>query len=221
MQRRKFIAGMGSLAAGGAAAMGTGAFTSVSANRSVSVQMADDADAFLAIRPEDSENANEYAEVSSNGTVMLDFGKDDINEDTGISGEAASGLNKNATSIFDNLLTIQNQGTQGVYVGYTAPGSIGAKKLTNAGFYLYHEDPTYTAQSESNYDASAGNYNNGGQLNIDTASDNDSDNNPDLVYLEPGQSLTHIGAAFFGNPDVTTIQSTPVVFKAADEFADL
>jgi len=45
--RRKFIAGLGALATGSAAAVGTGAFTSVSAERSVTIDTADDAYAFL------------------------------------------------------------------------------------------------------------------------------------------------------------------------------
>ncbi len=204
---------MGSLAAAGAATIGTGAFTSVQADRTVSVSVADDANAFLAIEPEsNSPNANEYVDTSGNA-VSLDFTSTDAPGN-------GQGINDNATTEFDDLLRITNQGTQGVYVGYGGDGS--GTTLTNANFALYHEDPDFTGSgSGSNYDASAGNYNNDGQLNIDTAPDADSDGNPDLVYLTPGETLNNVGAFFFGSPDTSTINSTPVTFRAAATFADL
>jgi len=113
MQRRKFIAGLGSLAAAGAAGIGTGAFTSVSADRSVSIATAGDANAFLGFtKAQDGDgnvypNAQEYVEIS-NGQVSLDFTS---SEDTSGS---ASGINKNAKSTFDNLFDITNNGTQEV-----------------------------------------------------------------------------------------------------------
>ena len=116
MERRKFLIGMGSLAAGGAAAMGTGAFTSVEAERTLSIDTAGDADAFLSIeRATDSSgnvypNAGEYVEGNQNsGTLSLDFTQAD---DTAAA--SASGVNQNAKTVFDNLLDITNNGTQDV-----------------------------------------------------------------------------------------------------------
>lgn len=114
MQRRKFITGLGALVTGSAAAMGTGAFTSVQADRSLSIQTAGDANAFLSItRAKNSNgvvypNAKEYVEKDSDGVVSLDFTASD---DTSGS---ASGANLNAKTIFDNLLDITNNGTQEV-----------------------------------------------------------------------------------------------------------
>jgi hypothetical protein len=104
MQRRKLLTAMGSLAAGGAAAMGTGAFTSVSANRSVEVQVADDASALLAIDDIDSSPNSEYVDVSGDSVSI------DISTTNGV------GLNNNATTKILDLLKITNQGTQSVYV---------------------------------------------------------------------------------------------------------
>ena len=193
-QRRKFLLGMGSLAAGGAAAMGTGAFTSVSADRSVDVQVADDSDALLRIVPDErggsqTPNAQEYVDTSG-GTVSLDFTS---------TSEGATGINDEATTIIDDILTIENQGTQGVYVGYTHPAS------PNGNFALYHEDsdfldPNASVPGTDDYDASAGKYTNDGQLNINTAPDADGDGNPDLVFLGVGEKLEHIGVFFLHQP---------------------
>jgi hypothetical protein len=192
------LAALGSVAVGGATAVSTGAFTSVSANRSVSVNVADDSDALLAIRKDTRDgdvtaNAEEYVNV--NGQVSLDF-----TETTA----GAGGINDEATTIIDDLLSIENQGTQGVYVGYTHPAS------PTGNFALFHEDQDFRGPGGgSNYDASAGNYNNDGQLNINTAPDNDGDGNPDLVFLEPGESLEHIGLFFFGSPNADAISEDP------------
>lgn len=213
--RRKFITGLGALAAGSAAAVGTGAFTSVSASRSVDVAVADDADALLRVIPDkrggsETPNAQEYVDTSD-GTVSLDF----TGTDSG-----ATGINDEATTTIDDILTIENQGTQGVYVGYTHPAS------PNGNFALYHEDEDFLDPDASNpgtddYDASAGKYTNDGQLNINTAPDADGDDNPDLVFLEPGESLKHIGLFFFGSPDAQAISADPITFEAAASFDDL
>ena len=100
MERRKFLIGVGSLAAGGAAATGTGALSSVSAERSVSVQTESDADgANLGLEPNDDYdgNAEEFAEVTS-GTLELTF--DDVN--------------KNGVTLFKDLIKVTNNGTQEV-----------------------------------------------------------------------------------------------------------
>jgi hypothetical protein len=104
MQRRKFIAGMGSLAAAGAAGIGTGAFTSVEADRTVDVEVATDDDAYLGLNTLDTPNSNQYAELS-NGT--LEIAIDD-------SGENGSGVNLNALTKFDRMFEVTNQGTQAI-----------------------------------------------------------------------------------------------------------
>lgn len=216
--RRKFIAGLGALVTGTAGAVGTGAFTSVTADRSVNVNVASDSGAFLAIERDTrsnstTANANDYVNVSGGGQVSLDFTSTD-------SPGKGQGLNDNATTVIDDILKISNQGTQDVFVGYTHPAS------PNGNFALYHEDsdfldPNASDAGTDDYDASADKYTNDGQLNINTAPDADSDGNPDLVKLNPGQTLKHIGVFFFGSPDVSAISADPVTFKAAASFDDL
>jgi hypothetical protein len=145
MQRRNLLIGMGSLAAGGAATIGTGAFTSVSANRSVSVDVADDSDALLAIEPQATPNGNEYASVNTDGTVELDFSETDV---------GGGGLNRNAETIIRDILQVRNQGTQDVIVGvtglpefmsiYTDDGSVAANGNS-------------TSLNQDSYDPSSGN----------------------------------------------------------------
>jgi hypothetical protein len=75
MNRRKYIPTLCSLAAGSAAMMGIGAFTSASAERSVSVQVAGDESAFLAMRPCDGSPSGAYVD-SENGSMQLDLTSD-------------------------------------------------------------------------------------------------------------------------------------------------
>jgi len=110
MQRRKFLIGAGSLAAGSAAAVGTGAFTSVEADRNVNVSVAGDDSALLSIKPTDKPNGQAYADLSD-GTVSIDLTKT-----SGVSG-APNGINKRAFTAIDNILKITNKGSQDVLIG--------------------------------------------------------------------------------------------------------
>ncbi|NHN40581.1 hypothetical protein G9C85_02875 [Halorubellus sp. JP-L1] len=60
MDRRKFVLGIGSLAAGGAAAMGTGAFSSAQINdRAVEASVVNDNSALLRLNPSVSQHATQ------------------------------------------------------------------------------------------------------------------------------------------------------------------
>jgi hypothetical protein len=109
--RRKFLAGLGALASGSAAAVGTGAFTSVSANRDLSVAVADDADALLSIDDIDGSPNSAYVDTSGDG-VSISITTDIDNDGT----DEGTGLNNNALTKIQDLLRIENQGTQDVYV---------------------------------------------------------------------------------------------------------
>ncbi|MCU4719003.1 hypothetical protein [Halapricum hydrolyticum] len=123
-KRRKFLLGMGSLAAGGAAAIGSGAFSSVRAERSVSVSTATDADAMLAFDTADAENAD-YVQIDD-GVVNIA-----LTDSNGYE-EDATGVNPDAiTRIFD-LFEIRNQGTQAVKV-YVEPSSVPEEYQTFGG----------------------------------------------------------------------------------------
>nr|WP_154019520.1 DUF1102 domain-containing protein [Halapricum salinum] len=96
---------MGSLAAGGAAAMGSGAFTSVSANRSISVEVAGDSSALLGMQPSSGPNGA-YASLEG-GTLGIDFSNSEFD---------ASGVGSDSVYQFDDVFQITNNGTQTIYV---------------------------------------------------------------------------------------------------------
>jgi hypothetical protein len=106
MNRRRLLAALGGLAGTGSA-IGTGAFTSVSADRDLEVQVADDADALLALSPCDGPNGD-YV-TTSGGTAAIDVTASNGNID-------GSGVNAEATTVADGVLSIRNQGTQPVGV---------------------------------------------------------------------------------------------------------
>ena len=114
MNRRNVILGLGGLVAGGGVLVGTGAFDTVEAERTVSVETAGDADAFLALEPAERDVAegepdNAFVE-ETDGTIEITFGDED--------GATGGGLNLNARTVFEELVVIQNQGTQdGVALG--------------------------------------------------------------------------------------------------------
>lgn len=108
MNRRKFSLSLGALLAGGAGAVGTGAFSSVTASRSIDVAVAGDANAYLAIEPTNGPNGA-YAYGSQDGTMELDFTGSNPN----VPGD---GINTNALTVFEEVFKITNQGTQEVEV---------------------------------------------------------------------------------------------------------
>jgi hypothetical protein len=101
--------GLGALTAGGSAAFGTEAFTSVEAQRNVDVTIAGDQSAFLAVKDTGSSNANKYVTAGGDGNVVS-IELDGQNDNGG------AGVNENAVTEIDNLLTVLNQGSQSIDV---------------------------------------------------------------------------------------------------------
>ena len=103
MQRRKFVVGLGSLAAGGAAAMGTGAFTSFEATRDFEVDLSGDTEAQVGLTPgnENGEYAQLVGGTSPDQTLAIE-----------LNGQApgdGNGVNANAIYTFEDLFRIANQ----------------------------------------------------------------------------------------------------------------
>lgn len=114
MERRKFVVGLGALASGTAAAVGTGAFTSVEADRSVDVAVEDDASAYLGLDTSGDAN-DQYVSGQGSGEIVIDF--DD-------STNGGSGVNPNADTVLESVFQIENQGTQEVTVSLTGSGDV-------------------------------------------------------------------------------------------------
>ncbi|QUJ74707.1 hypothetical protein [Haloarcula marismortui] len=108
MRRRKLLIGIGATAAGGSAAFGTEAFTSVQAERNVDVAVAGDQSSFIAIQPLDSANAGKYVNTESDNTVGLE-----LDGDNSGSGE---GVTQDAITQLEDLFRVVNQGSQEVSV---------------------------------------------------------------------------------------------------------
>lgn len=136
MQRRKFVLGLGSLTAGGAAAVGSGAFTTAEATRDVAVEVADDSTGYLALQASGGPNGK-FASQASDGTIGLNFSG---------SGNGGSGVGTNSVYNFDNVFTITNQGTQTIYVWVNFSGST----FDDSSVYLYPNGSRDTKLNDGN-----------------------------------------------------------------------
>jgi hypothetical protein len=150
MNRRKFIAALGAATAGTSAAAGTGAFTSVSADRSVNVTVADDSNAFLGLVPGDTGLVTE-----SGGTLQINLDG---------TGTGAEGVNFNAVTQIgshenpeeDHAFKIVNQGTQSVmlkmsYYFTDTEWLDGGEGQSFINFTLYDTGDSPTGSSSENY----------------------------------------------------------------------
>lgn len=93
INRRNILITLGAVVGGGGALVGTGAFTTVSAARSVDVNTAGDASAFLTI----TGDGTYVTDDSDNGTLTIDLGGSDSN-----------GFNQEAITTLDGVVTITN-----------------------------------------------------------------------------------------------------------------
>jgi hypothetical protein len=97
MNRRNVLIGLGTVAAGGGAALGTGAFSSVQADRQVSVETAGDASGFLTL-----EGDGAYVENDSSDTLTIDLGA--------LEDEA---FNQDARTVVEGVVTATNNAADG------------------------------------------------------------------------------------------------------------
>jgi len=143
MQRRKFIIGMGSLAAGSAAAMGTGAVDSVSADRNVTVETVGDASAYLQI----TGDSDYVVDDSNNGALTINLGAPDNSGD----GAKGSGFNNNAITVVSDVITITNHSPDknDLDVSVNSHPSAGAKFSLDGDFNNENSDSASVSSGES------------------------------------------------------------------------
>jgi len=110
MRRRRFLAGVGTLVGAGSAALGTGAFTSVKAERNVSITVAKDYRAFLRMDPigDKGIDGKNTGRSFVNGSE-IEF---EIPGDEGGENSDANGVGLDSVYEFHDLVTVSNQGTQ-------------------------------------------------------------------------------------------------------------
>lgn len=92
MNRRNVLVGLGAIVGSGGIALGTGAFTSVSAERTVSVSTAGDDSALLAL----SGDGEYVSQDGSSGTLTIDLGS------------LSNGFNDDAITKITDVVTITN-----------------------------------------------------------------------------------------------------------------
>ncbi|WP_436346020.1 hypothetical protein [Natronorubrum sp. FCH18a] len=124
MNRRNVLVGLGTIVAGGGAALGTGAFSSVDADRTIGVQVEDDSSAYIQFRTADTASGTlanqEYVttESGTNGNSIIRFDFDGAGG--GTNGE---GLNEEAVTSFDDLFEIGNESGEEIEIGYEVEGT--------------------------------------------------------------------------------------------------
>lgn len=116
--RRSALFGVGSLVSGAGVILGTGAFTSVQAEREVSVETTGDASAFLALDATNATNGVYAGETGNDGQLQIDIGNlSDSSRDQTVEA-GGSGVNKNAVTIIKDIFVVKNQGTQTVEIKF-------------------------------------------------------------------------------------------------------
>ena len=110
MQRRNFLIGAAGTAIGGSALVGSGAFSSVEADRGVTVAVADDNDAYLGL---EAVRDDIISDDGDDGQLTLDLGSQTTNEDAEHDGQG-EGFNREAITEIDGVFRITNQGTETV-----------------------------------------------------------------------------------------------------------
>ncbi len=108
MKRRTFIAGVGASSIGTSALVGTGAFSRVESDRAVTVQVAEDPDAYLGLDKCDAPNGS-YAHLDENGHLAIYMDPENPTRDDTPLG---AGVNSNSTTWFHNVFRICNQGKE-------------------------------------------------------------------------------------------------------------
>jgi len=201
--KRRTLLGSAAMTLGGASVIGTGAFTSVEAERSVSVDVVGDSNAFLKLEPCDNdgeeesigntgeaESDNDIPESSdfvyqSSGTIQIDLtavDSDGSDNREGISGE---GITKNSLWRFPNAFQITNQGTQGVAVDLKLEDSDGEVPTVDSG-------GTINGNNMGNGSPAVVFYK-GANSDERFSSDELDPNTSEAAYLEPGGDPVCIG----------------------------
>lgn len=127
LTRRNTVIGLGTLAAGAGLIGSTGAFSAVEADRTVSVEAAGDGSALLALAANDGEDIEPSGGTSSrdgedlavySGSVDDYVGSVDDTVALVFDDDSDVAANINARTRFDDLLVVQNNGTQdvGLYI---------------------------------------------------------------------------------------------------------
>ena len=109
MKRRNFLVGAGGASLGGSLLLGSGAFSRIESDRSVSIAVAEDPNAYLGLdKCPDSPNGS-YVDIDDKGHLEVL-----MNPENPTIGDSplGKGINSNSTTWFDNVFQICNQGKE-------------------------------------------------------------------------------------------------------------
>jgi hypothetical protein len=116
MKRRRLLLGVGTVL-GASTALGSGAFTNINADRRVDVEVAYDANAFLALTAPNSLPNGEYATGPTEGPT--DTLRLTLDEDADVIG---TGVNNDAVTRLESVFRVTNQGTSFTRIGIDKSG---------------------------------------------------------------------------------------------------
>jgi hypothetical protein len=108
-KRRKFVIGLGALATGTSAAVGSGAFETAAADRTVNVDVASDSSGFVEITGQNER----YASGTGDGQLELNFNGDALDGGSIIGPVDDKGLNPNTEYTFSEVFRVANIGGTG------------------------------------------------------------------------------------------------------------
>jgi hypothetical protein len=232
MQRRKYLAAVGSIAAAGAAGLGTGAFTQVSANRGVNVSLAGDGNALLALKSSSSRNRNdEYVVYEGDGTLSIDISSSNPNL-------SAAGINDDAVTIIRDMFDIVNQGPNPVFVWHETNANDGDSDANDgngaAPFGLFSDLPANKEPGAPPRQSGPGGVTTGlgeGEKAQDALSSEEGNNLgssiPARNVVRPGQAIKEVGTFFFGidpndfpiDGEITIVAQDVTTFKGDVDFS--
>ena len=135
MQRRKFLYGVGASVIGGSSLLGSGAFSRVESQRDVTIEVAEDPDAYLGLDETGSTNSDNYVELDDDGHIEIDIGENP---------NGGEGVNSDSFTWFDSMVEVCNQGKEDVGFWIVPPededfpGDIDATGLDGT---LYEDEP--------------------------------------------------------------------------------
>lgn len=196
MERRKFVIGMGSLAAGGAAALGTGAFGSADAERNARVQVVGDSSAYLQMT--EGPHTTDVVRQVSDDELSFDLGAD--------SGHGGSGMNQNGGIEWTDVVTVKNAGAQTVWFGVDLEEVKNLTGIEDANMYAHHDpgSPEYDGQffdPNGDYPAS-----------VSTPAGNQNT----LIDIAPGNEV-RLSLHIETNDNVNSGSEAPIYFMAIEK----
>lgn len=149
-KRRKFLAGIGALVSGSAAAVGTGALSSVEAERTVDVAVTTDDNALLGLFAENGGSVSgltndEYATVEGNELSLRFDNNSEVSDPTdGFVGGAGEGLGTDSIYYFDDVFGVASKSEEQLNIDVDWSG------LDNSDNFYFYSSNT----KPSNYDFS-------------------------------------------------------------------